>query len=220
MPLGLATGSLHRSTAHYELGFLGGAIAQALVLGECLKLRWVLALRGAAGGLATDLLILVASSAAMAAVILLPAELFQLWQFADFRTPEAIAGLLIGWLHLAAMACVVPLRWPARQAQAGIFRDKMLGVSWIAFAAVILPASIPGATPQGAAVLHLFDPGRMLRASFHASELSLGAWCFALLPILGWSGVAFWLAQRAVATPEPPISATCATPSSETSTPT
>ncbi len=219
MPLGLATGSLHRSTAHYELGFLGGAIAQAIVLGECLKLRWIVQLRGPWWGLATDMLILVSAAAVMASFILIPAEVFQLWQFADFRTGQAMAALLLGWTHLAAMACVVPLRW-SLAAQTTTFRDKVIGVSWIAFAAVVIPASVRGLSPNGAAILHIFDAGRMLRASFEPTQLSIGAWCTALLPAVGWSLVGLGLARRAAAAQATPTPSPCATPSSETSTPT
>ena len=219
MPLGLATGSLHRSTAHYELGFLAGAIAQAIALNGCLKLRWLVKLRGPVWGVATDMMVLVLSAAAVASFILVPAEAFQLWQFADFDTAEALVALVIGWAHLAAMACVVPLGG-SRNRGTSTFRDNAIGVAWIAFATVLVPASIAGLTPHGGATLHILDPGRMLRASFAPTDLPTGAWLTALLPVLGWSLVALWLAQRGSVDPEAPSISPCATPSSETSMPT
>jgi hypothetical protein len=125
---------------------------------------------------------------------------------------------MLGWFHLAAMASIVPFCGsPARRTSA--FRDNVLGVAWIAFAAVIIPASVPGEGPSGSAVLHVFDPGRMLRASFEPASLPWGAWWAALMPALGWSLMALWLARRAQAAPATPNHPPCATPSSETSTP-
>ena len=217
MPLGLSTSSLHRSTAHYELGFLAGAIAQGIALGGCLKLRWMIDLRGPVWGIATDMLVLVVAAAVMGSFILIPAESFQLWQFADFDTYESLAALLLGWTHLASMACVVPLRSLSRS-RVTTFRDNLAGVSWIAFATVLVPASIQGASPHGSAALHILDPGRMLRASFAPTELSMGAWLTALLPVLGWCLLGLWLAQGTISQPAAPSSSPCATPSSETST--
>lgn len=218
MPLGLATGSLHRSTAHYELGFLGGAIAQGMALGTCLKLRWIVDLRSPWWGLVANMLILVCAAILMSAFILVPAEAFQLWQFADFRTEQSLVALMLGWVHLAAMASIVPLSGsPARRTST--FRDNVLGVAWIAFAVVIIPASVQGEGPSGSAILHVFDPGRMLRASFEPASLPWGAWWAALMPALGWSLIALWLASRAQAAPATPNHPSCATQSSETSTP-
>ena len=219
MPLGLATGSLHRSTAHYELGFLAGAIAQGIALGACLKLRWMVQLRGPAWGIATDMIVLVIAATSVAAFIIVPAEAFQLWQFADFNTGESLAALVLGWAHLAAMACVVPLR-ASSQIRTTTFRDNVAGVSWIAFATVLVPASVVGLSPHGSAALHILDPGRMLRASFAPSDLPIGAWLTALLPVVGWCLLGLWLAQRATAKPAALPSSPCATPSSETFTPT
>ena len=219
MPLGVATGSLHRSTAQYELGFLGGAIAQAMAIGICLKMRWMVNLRSPTWGMVSDMTVLMVAAIAMGAFILVPAEVFQVWQFTEFRTAEAAVALLLGWAHLAAMICVIPLRWP-RSKESAAFRDNAAGVAWIAFAAVLVPASFTGASPFSRAALHVLDPGRMLRITFDPTSLSGGTWLAALLPVIGWGFLGLALAEKMAAAPAAPTTSPCVTPSSETSTPT
>lgn len=195
MPLGLATDGIHRSSAHYELAFIGGAIAQMLALEPCLKLRWAFLQRGSAWGVAVDVAALFIVALLMGSVIVVPAELFQLWQFAEFHTASSLAALFLGWAHVAAMAAVVPLRSSIRDTRER-FQDKLIGVGWIAFAAVVIPALASGLSPHGRALLHLLDPGRMLRATFVGAELGLASWAAALIPIVGWSLVAAGLRPR------------------------
>ncbi len=206
MPLGLATQSIHRSTAHYELAFLAGALAQAMALGPCLKLRWIIHQQSPHQGLGTDVLVLAVVAMLMGSTVVLPAEVFQRWQFPDFRTGTAFAALCLGWLQLAAMASVLPLRSSMRD-PSGAFRDKLIGVVWIAFAVIVIPASVTGLSPHGSALLHLLDPGRLLRASFTDANLGWGAWIAGSLPILGWCFLGLGLAQRAHHAPPPPSTA-------------
>ncbi|QDV10102.1 hypothetical protein Poly30_56640 [Planctomycetes bacterium Poly30] len=189
MPLGLGTAGIHRSTAHFELALLAGAFGQALALGPCLKLRPMFLERGRWWGLGVDLTALTSMSALMASVVLIPAEAFQRWQFASFEATTSVAALLVGWAHLASMVAIVPLRSSSRDHHDS-FRDKLTGVGWIAFAVVVVPALTAGRLPYGRALLHLLDPGRMLRSSFTGDPLGADAWLASLLPIFGWSLVA------------------------------
>lgn len=209
MPLGLSTEQLHRSTAHYELAFLGGALAMGLAMGPCIRMRWTLRDLGPWRGVGVDLITLMLAATMAGSVVLIPAEAFQLWQFPEFRTPVALAGLALGWLHLASMAAVIPLRItgasPGREAQAS-FRDRITGLGWIAFAVVAVPALVPGLSPHGRALLHLLDPGRMLRASFSDAEIGVGTWLAAWIPPIGWALVAVGLGLRADAPSQSPLS--------------
>lgn len=195
MPLGLSTDQLHRSTAHYELAFLGGALGQAMALPYCLKLRWAFSTRGAIWGVAVDLVVLSSIAALVASAILIPAEVFQRWQFAEFQTARSLGALGIGWLHLAAMASVIPLRSIQGDPRES-FRDKLTGVGWIAFAVAVVPALAAGRSLHGRALLHILDPGRMLQATYADADLGTTAWLAAILPILGWSLVAVGLSHR------------------------
>ena len=54
MPFGLATDTVHRSIAHYELAFIAGATAQGLAVGVCLKMRWLANQQGGFVAVGTD----------------------------------------------------------------------------------------------------------------------------------------------------------------------
>lgn len=223
MPLGLATDTVHRSVAHYELAFIAGATAQALAVGVCLKMRWITNQQSGVVAVGTDAATLTLVAVLMGGMVVLPAEAFQVWQFADFNRGSAVAALVLGWLHLAAMISVVPFRYPLRSAgrdSSDAFRDKLTGVAWIAFATLVIPASLTGLSPRSSALLHILDPGRLLRASFGNADVGLGSWISGLLPIVGWGFVGLGLSQRGRShPPSPPTGHPCATPSSETSTP-
>ncbi|MEM8709895.1 MAG: hypothetical protein AAGG01_03005 [Planctomycetota bacterium] len=193
MPLGLSTGHLHRSTAHYELAYMGGVVAALIAVGPCLKLRPILHGRPHLRALAGDVIGLVGAAAAMGTLVLIPAEVFQLWQLADFSAGPALAALALGWIHLASMAAVIPLRLGRHGG--GRIRDKVTGPAWIAFVTIVIPATQSGRTPISQGLLQLLDPGRLLRACLDGAPPGVGGWGLGCLVVGAWCLLALAVAR-------------------------
>ena len=184
LPLGLATADLHQWTAAYEIAFLGGIAAIVGGMGPLAQLQWMLQKAGAVRRTALEVLALVTCAAALGVFALIPAHLFDVWQFPSFRADESLAALLIGWLHVAVVATTV-LRAPIDPtARAGI----------VILATCLFPGLLVGDAWAGRFSLSALDAGGTLRASFdfplaHAHRLAAG------VPVVGWGATAIALAS-------------------------
>lgn len=184
LPLGLATADLHHWTAAYEVAFAGGALGLVGAMAPVGRLHWIVRPVGPVRHAAIDGLALFTSAAALGLFALVPAHLFHVWQYADFRAGESFASLLLGWAHLAALATVV-LRIPLQPA---------VRVALVVLVAGIVPGLLAGASGPERGLLAVLDAGGTLRTSFDF-PLTRAHWMMASLPIVGLGAVAVALAS-------------------------
>jgi len=192
LPLGLATADLHHWTAAYELAFLGGIVAILGGIGPLARLDWILGKAGAVHRTVIETVTLVSCAAVLGAFVLVPAHLFDVWQFTEFRAGESFAALLLGWLHVATIAAVL-LRLPM---------DMVPRIALVLLATCLIPGLLVGAAPPARTALAVLDAGGTLRASFDF-PLSLAHWMAASVPILAWGAAAVALASPPDPRPEP-----------------
>lgn len=192
LPLGLSTADLHHWTAAYELAFLGGIVAILGGMGPLARLDWILGKAGAVHRTVIEAATLVSCAAAIGAFILVPAHLFDVWQFTEFRAGESFAALLLGWAHVATIAAV-SLRLPL---------DMAPRVALVLLATCLIPGLLVGDTPAAGLTLAVLDVGGTLRASFDL-PLSLAHWIAASVPILAWGAAAVALASPPDPRPAP-----------------
>lgn len=192
LPLGLATVDLHHWTAAYELAFLGGIIAILGGIGPLARLHWILGKAGAVRRTMIETVTFLSCAAALGAFVLVPAHLFDVWQFTEFRAGESLAALLLGWTHVAAIA-VVSLRLPL---------DMAPRVALVLLATCLIPGLLVGTAPAARLALAVLDAGGTLRASFDF-PLSLAHWMAGSVPILAWGAAAVALASPPDPRPAP-----------------
>lgn len=184
MPLGLVTEGLHRSTAHYEVAFVGGCACILFAAGPVARLNHVLRPAGAARRTALEIASLFTVGAVTAALVVVPAQLFDQWQYPDFEPVRSAAAGALALLHFAALTVLLAVRGAGRGDE-----RREWGVPAAALAAFAVPALLTGETGVGRFALHALDVGRPLRISFDF-PLSWAQWGGAMLPTLALGALA------------------------------
>ncbi|MEM9379833.1 MAG: hypothetical protein AAGB93_07760 [Planctomycetota bacterium] len=193
LPLGLATADLHHWTGAYELALFGGIVAILGGMGPLGRMGWILERAGPVRRTALETAALVLCAAALAAFVLVPAHLLDVWQFARFRVGDSLLALVLAWLHVAVVAACA-LRLPV---------EPTVRVAVVLLATCVVPPLLAGGTFMGEALLAILDAGASLRASFDF-RLGRAHWIAASLPIVGWGAVAVALASPAPTLPVQP----------------
>lgn len=188
LPLGLVTADLHHWTGAYEVAFLGGALVIVLGMAPLDGFSWLLRPAGPSGRIALQGAALTLTAALAGALALVPAHLFHEWQLVSFRAGESLGALVLGWLHVAALA-LCALQLP--------LEPRVRAILVLALVTVV-PGLLTGETGAGRAALSWLDAGETLRGSFEF-PLASAHWIGAGLPIFGWVACAL-----ALAAPGPP----------------
>lgn len=198
LPLGIATEGMHRSVAHYQVAFVGGFAGMLLVLASVARFGALTRPQGAVSRTFAEALGLLVVASVVGAVVLVPTHTFELWQYADFDAPRALAALLVAWLHVAVALVAVVLR-PVRHDAAPRPEIRLWALAVVG-GLVVVPGLLVGTSAMSRTALFLLDAGGILRASFDFPPAG-AHWIQSCLPIVGWGALAVARASPAAAPP-------------------
>lgn len=177
LPLGLSTDGIHRSSAHFEVAFIGGAAGIAIALRELRGLDHVLRPSPPMQRAIVEVTAMVTCAAILGSFAVIPALAFDTWQLANFDAVASTFGLLVGWGHIASLATLG--LW-LRRADAAVAALVALLVT------LIVPGLLVGEGWIDGGLLRILDAGALLRATFDV-PLNSAQLAWALVPIFGWT---------------------------------